>query len=90
MTVQEYREELKQRIIDTLHLEGVSVKDISDDMILFSEEGLALDSLDAVELVVMLEKEYKVCITDSAKAREVFVSIAVLTDFILAEQGKTA
>jgi acyl carrier protein len=43
MTQQECREKLKQNIVDTLHLEGVSVDDITDDMILFTEDGLGLD-----------------------------------------------
>ncbi len=86
MTVQECREKLKQDIVETLNIEGVKAEDITDDMILFSEEGLGLDSLDAVELVVMLEKNYKVIIEDSETAREVFISVAVLADYILDAQ----
>ncbi len=87
MTVQECRARLKEDIVETLHIEGITAGDIDDDMILFSEEGLDLDSLDAVELVVMLEKNYKVVIEDSATARKVFVSVAVLADYILEVQG---
>ncbi len=87
MTVQECREKLKQDIVTTLNIEGVSVSDISDDMLLFSEEGLGLDSLDAVELVVMLEKNFNVIIEDSNTARQVFVSVAVLADYILEKQS---
>ena len=84
MTVQECREKLKASIIKTLNLEEIAPADIGDDMSLFGEGGLELDSLDAVELVVMLEKEYGVVIEDSAQARQVFTSIAVLADYVLA------
>ncbi len=87
MTVQECREKLKQDIVSTLNIEGVSASDIGDDMLLFSEEGLGLDSLDAVELVVMLEKNFNVIIEDSNTARQVFVSVAVLADYILSKQS---
>ncbi len=87
MTVQECREKLKQDIVSTLNIEGVTASDITDDMLLFSEDGLGLDSLDAVELVVMLEKNFKVIIEDSATARQVFVSVAVLADYILEKQS---
>ncbi len=87
MTVQECREKLKQDIVTTLNIEGVTANDITDDMLLFSEDGLGLDSLDAVELVVMLEKNFNVIIEDSNTARQVFVSVAVLADFILSKQS---
>lgn len=83
MTVQECRQRLKASIVATLNLEEITPDDIGDNTSLFGEDGLALDSLDAVELVVMLEKEYGVVIADSAQARQVFASIAVLADFVL-------
>ncbi len=83
MTAQECREKLKADIVQTLNIEGVQPEEITDDMLLFSEDGLGLDSLDAVELVVMLEKNFGVVIENSSTAREVFVSIAVLADYIL-------
>ncbi len=86
MTVQECRELLKQNIVSTLNIEGITASDISDDMILFSDDGLGLDSLDAVELVVMLEKQFGVVIEDSDTARKVFISIEVLADYILERQ----
>ena len=89
MTVQELRHKIKASIIATLNLENISPSDIDDDMQLFEEDGLALDSLDAVELVVMLEKEYGVVIADSSQARKVLPSVAVLADFVLAHT-KTA
>lgn len=54
---------------------------------MFGQEGLGLDSLDAVELVVLVEKHFGVGITDAEEARAAFASVSVLADFILARQG---
>ena len=89
MTIRECRDRLKENIISTLNIEDISPADIGDDMSLFGEEGLALDSLDAVELVVMLEKEFGIVIEDSAVARQVFASVATLADYVLAQQRTT-
>ncbi len=89
MTLQECKEKLKQDIVSTLNIEGVKAEDIQDDMLLFSEDGLGLDSLDAVELVVMLEQNFGVVIEDSATARKVFVSIQVLAEYILSITEKS-
>lgn len=76
-------DELKQVIIDELKLEDVEVADIADEDMLFGE-GLGLDSLDAVELVVVLKKKYQVDLEDMDKAREAFTSIKTLADYIRA------
>lgn len=73
--------ELKSLIITELKIEDKTVDDIADDEILFGE-GLGLDSLDAVELVVLLQKHYNVEIKDMEKAREAFVSVKSLADYI--------
>ena len=76
------RQKLKQIIIEDLALEDVSVEDIKDDSPIFGEEGLGLDSLDAVELVVILQKHFGVQIKDMAKGREVFQSFETLANFV--------
>ncbi len=76
------KEKLKQVIITDLALEGVSVDTIDDDSPIFGKEGLGLDSLDAVELVVIIQKHFGILIKDMAKGREVFQSINTLADFI--------
>ena len=76
------RQKLKQIIIEDLALEDVSVEDIKDDSPIFGEEGLGLDSLDAVELVVILQKHFGVQIKDMAKGREVFQSFDTLAKFV--------
>ena len=81
-------DELKQLIIDELKLEDVEAAEIADEDMLFGE-GLGLDSLDAVELVVILKKEYSVDLEDMDEPREAFTSVKTLADYIR-ENGKTA
>ena len=86
MTKTEIASALKSAIIDGLRLENVQSEDIDDHASLFGEDGLRLDSLDAVELVVIVEKHFGVAIKDAEEARGAFVSISGLADFILARQ----
>ena len=73
--------ELKRLIIDTLKLEEITPEDIEDEGPLFGE-GLGLDSIDALELVVALEKKYKVFIPDSEVGKKVFRSVKALAEFV--------
>jgi len=73
--------ELKNLIINTLKLEDVTPGDIEDDAPLFGE-GLGLDSIDALELVVALEKTYGVFIPDSEVGKKVFRSVNTLAEFV--------
>jgi len=78
-------QELKKLIIQELKLEDLSPEDITDDAPLFGE-GLGLDSLDAVELVVILKKHYKIDLEDMDKARAAFASIHSLAEYIRANR----
>ncbi len=78
--------ELKRLIIDTLKLEGITPEDIEDDGPLFGG-GLGLDSIDALELVVALEKKYKVFIPDSEVGKKVFRSVKALAEFVKAQRA---
>ena len=73
--------ELKKLIINTLKLEDVAPEDIEDGAPLFGE-GLGLDSIDALELVVALEKTYQVFIPDSEVGKKVFRSVNALAEFV--------
>ena len=73
--------ELKKLIIETLKLEEITPEEIEDDGRLFGD-GLGLDSIDALELVVALEKAYGVVIPDSEVGERVFRSINTLAQFI--------
>jgi acyl carrier protein len=74
-------EQLKKRIIEILNLEDIFPDDIDSSAPLFGE-GLGLDSLDALELVVMLEKDYSIKITDIEVGRKAFASITSMAEFI--------
>ncbi len=73
--------ELKQKIIETLELEGFTPDDIGDDDLLIGGE-LGLDSIDALELVMMIEKDYSVKIDNKELGEKVFSSVKALASFI--------
>lgn len=83
----ELRQELKEKIIEQLNLEEFTVSDIGDDDALFGD-GLGLDSIDALELIVMLDKDYSIQLTDPKEGKEIFKSIAVLANYIAANRAK--
>jgi len=75
------RTNLKQLIVTTLNLDGLTPERIADDEPLFGS-GLGLDSVDALELVVALEKEYGISIASHEVDRSVFGSLATLAWFV--------
>ena len=78
--------ELKSKIIESLNLQEVTPDQIDDDAPLFGT-GLGLDSIDALELVVMLEKNYGIVIKDIEEGRPAFRSVRTLADFIAARRA---
>lgn len=83
----ELKEELKAKIIEQLNLEDVSVSDIADDDALFGD-GLGLDSIDALELIVMLDKDYGIRLSDPKEGKKIFESVQVMADYIEANRVK--
>lgn len=81
-SVKPTREAIKQVIIDSLGLEGMTTSDIADEQPLFGEEGLGLDSIDALELIVVFEKDYGVVIDSEEIDPETFANVAKLQQFI--------
>lgn len=79
--------ELKNEIIKVLNLEGVKPEDIQDDAELFGE-GLGLDSIDALELIVLLEKNYGIKLKDPAQGKEIFKSVRIMADYVQANRTK--
>ena len=80
------KEELKVSIIDALNLEEFTPADIADDDALFGD-GLGLDSIDALELIVLLDKDYGIKLTDPEKSKAIFESVNVLAAYI--EENRT-
>lgn len=84
------QQDIAQLIIDTLNLEDVSVDDIPPYLPLFGE-GLGLDSVDALELALALQKRYDIRIaSDSKDARQHFTTVATLAAFVQAQQDTCA
>ena len=81
-------EELKQQIIKVLNLEGMEPGDIDDNAPLFGEEGIGLDSIDALELIVLLEKSYGIKLQTPEEGKQVFKSVAVMADYIEKKRTK--
>lgn len=75
------REQLKKLLIEGMNLEELTPEEIDDDAPLFGD-GIGLDSLDAVELVVLLQKHFGVVIRDMEEGRTAFQSVNALTAFI--------
>lgn len=81
----ELAEELKEKIISQLNLEDVRPEELTNDTPLFGE-GLGLDSIDALELIVMLEKNYGIKLADPKEGRKIFESIQSMADYIASNQ----
>ncbi len=82
----ELKAELKNKIITSLNLEDISVDEIDDNDHLFGE-GLGLDSIDALELIVMLDKDYGIKLTDPKEGKKIFESIETMAKYI--EENRT-
>jgi acyl carrier protein len=79
--------ELKAMIVQKLNLKGVTADSFADDAPLFGPQGIGLDSVDALELVLAIESEYGIQIQDAEVGKEAFASAAVLCRFINARRG---
>lgn len=79
--------ELKKNIIEQLNLEDMEVSDIDNNEPLFGD-GLGLDSIDALELIVLLEKDYGIKLSDPQQGKEIFASVNTMADFIQKNRTK--
>ncbi|HOX82494.1 MAG TPA: phosphopantetheine-binding protein [Chryseolinea sp.] len=76
---------LKKEIVETLNLKHIKPEEIGDDQPLF-EGGLGLDSIDALELIVLLQQSYKIKIANPQDGPEIFKSVKSIAMFIKAHQ----
>ena len=87
MEREELKQQLKKQIIEFLNLTPLTPDKIADDEPLFGE-GLGLDSIDSLELIVLLKREYGIFIQDPKEGRKVLVDINTMADYILQHSPK--
>ncbi len=80
------KKQLKEIVVNDLKIQGIKPEDISDTEPLFGE-GLELDSLDAVELVVLIQKHFGIQIADMEEGQKAFKSINSLAQYIMDKKG---
>ena len=77
---------LKQQIIEALNLEEMTPEDINDDALLFGDVGL--DSIDVLELIVLLEKQYGIELESPAEAKKIFASVRTMAEYVMQNRKK--
>lgn len=85
--MEELINQLKIQIIDALNLEDMLPEEIENEAPLFGDNGLGLDSIDALELIVLLEKNYGIKLKNPAEGKEIFKSVACIAEFV--EKNRT-
>lgn len=80
--------ELKLQIKEALNLEDLSVEEFDENAPLFGENGLGLDSIDALEIIVLLEKNYGIRLANASEGKDIFKSVAVLADYVSKNRKK--
>ena len=86
MSETDLKSRIKSMMVENLMLK-MAPEDLGDDTPLFSPEGLALDSIDALELAVGIEKNFGVATPNAEVAREAFVSVNTITAYIIAKKA---
>ena len=79
-------EDLKAQIIETLNLEDITPEDIDAETPLFGQSGLGLDSIDALELIVLMDKEHGIKLHNPAEGQAIFHSVKSIADYITANK----
>lgn len=81
------KQELKTKIIEVLNLEDIAIDEINDNDPLFGA-GLGLDSIDALELIVLLDKEYGIRLADPKEGKSIFESVETMAKYISENRTK--
>ena len=82
MLEENLRDQIKEMMVENLMLK-VPKEEIADDLPLFGPEGLGLDSIDALELVVSMEKRFGVTVPNSDAARQALATVNSIHDYVL-------
>ena len=75
-------ETFKRQLVEALNLEDVRPEDIDDNAPLFGDAGLRLDSIDALEIILILERNYGVKVENPREGKEIFYSVSTIADYI--------
>lgn len=91
--MEELIRQLKEQIIEALNLEEMTPDDIDNEAALFAspseaEEGLGLDSIDALELIVLLEKNYGIRLANPAEGKAIFKNVSTIADYVSKNRKK--
>ena len=85
--MEELKKELKEKIIEALNLEDLTVEDMKDDELLFGD-GLGLDSIDALELIIILDRDYGIKLDDPKQGKKIFESVRTMAEYISENRTK--
>lgn len=86
--MEELIQELKEALIESLNLEDITPGEIDAEAPLFGDEGLGLDSIDALEIILLLERNYGIRVENPAEGKAIFYSVRTLGDFVTANRRK--
>lgn len=86
--MEQLKQKLKEALIETLNLEDMTPEEIENTAPLFGDEGLGLDSIDALEIILILERNYGIRIENPSEGKAIFYSIDTLADYITANRKK--
>lgn len=81
-------QELKEALIEALNLEDITPDEIDAEAPLFGDEGLGLDSIDALEIILVLERNYGIRVENPSEGKAIFYSVCSLADFITTHRKK--
>jgi acyl carrier protein len=86
--MRELLDKLKNELIIELNLEDTTPEDIEDNAPLFGSQGVGLDSIDALEIILMLDQKYGIKIANPEEGKDIFYSVRTLADYIIQNQKK--
>ena len=80
--------DLKVQIKEALHLEELSIEDFDENAPRFGEDGIGLDSIDILEIIVLLEKEYGIRLSNPKEGKAIFQSVKTIAEYVQANRKK--
>ena len=80
--------DLKLQIKEALNLEELSLEEFDENAPLFGEEGIGLDSIDVLEIIVLLEKKYGIRLTNSKEGKAIFKNVKTIAEYVQANRKK--